>query len=278
MTFDATAPAAADAPATERGAACGFGYFWTTVEVAIVRQHYPVGGCNACQPLLPNRKRSAIHAKAQQMGLKAPAGLTKGKRFARLHRTSDALDAQIRAVYAEQTQRGAVKAWAERNGLPAWWVQKRATVLGVARSSRTRVDCWTRPELDLLEEFAACDLRVIAKKLRDAGFSRTPVAIGVQLKRRKLDRHDPDVWTAPDLAGLLGVNPATVADWITRRGLKAEKHARGQFGVWVLNRRQVKAWVAANPRYIDLRKVDQVWFMDLAFGAAANAAATRSAA
>lgn len=269
MTFDGSTQLAQETTEPEARALCGRGYYWTTVEHALLREHYPKAGARALAGLLPHRTLSSIHAQAQKLGLRAPPGLSKGLRFPRTHRASPHLDADIRALYATMTHRGAVKSFSEAKGLPAWWVQKRASILGLTRSVRSRIDGWTAKELSLLEDYAACDLPLIAKKLRDAGFTRTPTAIAIQLKRRGMDRTDPDTWTAPDLAGLLGVNAATVADWIERRGLKAEKKPWGHTGRWVIKRRALKAWLAENPRFIDLRKVDQPWFMDLAFGSAA---------
>lgn len=240
-------------------------YFWTTTEVAALTEAYPSGGFAAAQAALPKRARTAIYGKARQLGLKAPqVPPTTGKRFARKYPQCDRIDAAIRHAYATATKRGAYSELAEHVGRPKWWVHKRAAQLGIARNGDTRVDLWTHDELQILETCASCDVTTIARKLRAAGYSRTPTAIGVKLKRLKLDRTDPDTWTAPDLASLLGVNAATVADWIARRGLPAVKQGR-HMGVWLLKRRDVRRWIAANPRWIDLRRVDQPWFMGLVF-------------
>jgi ribosomal protein L37E len=244
------------------------GYFWATTELATLRAVYPVGGVAAAMAALPHRKRSAIYGKARQLGVNAPRQLvgTAGKRFAKKYPTTDQIDQAIRDGYATATKRGDYTAIAVRCGRPAWWVQKRAAVLGVTRTNRTRLDAWKAAEIEILEEWAHCDAKVIRQKLARAEFDRTLTAICIQIKRRKLDRTDPDKWTAPDLAGLLGVNPATIADWINRRGLAATKRTHGPHGVWVLHRRDVRAWIRANPRFVDLRRVDQPWFMDLVFG------------
>ena len=269
MTFDGTSHAPQGA---ESGTSAALppppapGYFWTNPELATLRAVYPLGGSKAAIAALPNRKRSAILAKAAQLGVRAPKGSTTGLRFASKYPLDERIDQAIRDGYAAAKKRGDYKGIAARVNRPDWWVSKRAAALGVTKTPRTRLDGWTKPELEMLEILASQDLLVIAKKFRAAGFSRTPTAIGLQLKRRKIDRTDPDRWTAPDLAGLLGVNAATIADWIGRRGLKAIKKANGPNGVWLLRRVDVKAWVAANPRFIDLRRVDQTWFMDLVFG------------
>jgi hypothetical protein len=249
----------------------GVSYFWTTTEVTALREAYPAGGLPAAQEALPKRKRHAIYGKAQQLGLRAPPVLspTAGKRFARKYPNSERIDDAIRHGYATATKRGDYGRIAVLVDRPKWWVHKRAAQLGLARNGDRRLDVWQREELAILEKYVACDIKVIGQKLRSAGFSRTPTAIGVKLKRLQLDRTDPNAWTATDLGGLLGVNRATVADWIERRGLKAKKKPRGESFMWVVQRKDLRAWIASNPRWIDLRRVDQPWFMDLVFGAAA---------
>lgn len=242
--------------------------FWTTAELSTLRAIYPVGGSFAAHAALPNRTRAAIMAKAQQLDLRAPRQHlgTAGKKLTRRWEATEQIDQAIRDGYATARKRGDYKAIAERVNRPQWWVQKRAARLGVTRTNRSRLDAWRGPELEMLEDWAHCDPSVIRRKLAKAGFQRTVTAISIQLKRRKFDRTDPDRWAAPELAELLGVNAATVADWIERRGLKAVRKAYGPHGRFMLHRRDVRAWIKLNPRYVDLRRVDQPWFMDLVFG------------
>jgi hypothetical protein len=37
---------------------------WTAEELAVIREHYPKGGADACRPHLPNRSREAIKCRA----------------------------------------------------------------------------------------------------------------------------------------------------------------------------------------------------------------------
>ncbi len=245
------------------------GYFWTTTEEAVLRDLYPAKGSAAVAAALPHRSLASIHAKAQQLSLRAPqVGCTAGLRFSKKYPQSDHIDTMIREGYAAAKRKGDIKALALRIGRPAWWVQKRATSLGLTRTVRTRLDRWTPPELAIVEEYASCEPRAIARKLRAAGFERTPTAVALILKRRKIDTSDPDAWTAGDLAQLLGVTSTAVRDWIERRGLIAKRRGTGPTSAFVIRRETFRRWVATHQRFIDLRKVDQVWFMELAFGAA----------
>lgn len=238
---------------------------WLTTEERIVRDHYPVEGVEKCVELLRDRSPSAIYAKARQLGVKAPPsiGRTAGKRFVRKWESTPQIDQMIRDAYAMSGKScGFIRDLATRVGRPKWWVTKRAVAIGCTKE-RIKPLPWSREELALLEKYSKCVLPVIARKLRQAGFRRTETAIAVQLKRQRIDRHDPDVWCAGDLGPLLGVDPKTVCDWIERRGLPAKKAENGHMGVWRITRQGLRKWIKENHGFVDLRRVDQPWFWDL---------------
>lgn len=238
---------------------------WLTTDVALLREHYPTKGAPRTQAEhLPHRTLAAIRAKAAEQKVRTRHGSTTGKRFPRVHPPRDDIDMQIREAYIHATERGFLHRLALRLGKPDWWVQKRAALLGVTRPMR--VDVWTLRELDILEQWAHAGLVVIRQNLRAAGFTRTEGAIGIQLKRRKIDRTDPDTWTATSVAPMLGVNPATVADWCERRGLKAKRVTWGPNGKLIITRADLKRWVNTHRAHVDLRRVDQHWFMELMLG------------
>lgn len=267
MTFDSISPSTLeDGSSAPLSAMPGQPRDWRTTEIAVLRARYPTGGAKAVHADLPHRTLAAIRGKAATLRLRCQLHGTTGKRFARRYPQRDDIDMQIREGYIAATRKGDIMALAARIGRPAWWVQKRAATLGCTRTNRTRVDVWRREELDVLETWSTCTIKVIRDKLRAAGFQRTETAIGVKLKRLKIDRHDPDAWPAPELASMLGVNPATVADWIARRGLPATRETWGPNGRFIVRRKQFRAWLTSHSRYVDLRRVDQTWFMDLAFG------------
>ena len=242
---------------------------WTTREVAIIREHYPSGGVDACAPLMTHpRTRSAIHAKARALGVKCSRPPTKGLRLPRLYVATPEVDQAIREAYCSARRKGDVKARTEHLGLPLWWVHKRAVELGASRNILARIDRWTEREMDMLRLYAPCGLKIIAREVSRVGQGRTPTACAVMLKRLHVDRADPDAWSGDSLAKLLGVAGKTVHDWIERRGLPAAKVAEslGERYRYSIRRRPLRDWIAKHPLLIDLRKVDQEWFMALAFG------------
>lgn len=243
------------------------GYHWTTVEVAVLREHYASpNGPARCAELLPHRGLYAVYMKARLLGLRAPPGGTAGKRFARKYPASAEVDNAIREGYMHMVGRGAVARLALAVGRPKWWVTRRAEELGLARM-RVQARPWTREEVALLDAWASCTTHTIRAKLAAAGFARTQTAIAVKLKRLGMDRTDPDTWSARELGTLLGVDGATVADWVARRGLKAERDPHGPHGIFRITRRALRAWMKATQcQLVDLRRVDQTWFKELSWG------------
>lgn len=45
--------------------------YWTTSELSVLREHYPNGGCEACQERLPHRSRTSIYQQAANLGIKS---------------------------------------------------------------------------------------------------------------------------------------------------------------------------------------------------------------
>lgn len=268
MLLDASATQdAGHLPATAARSRAPAGAEWRTTEVAALQRLYPTHGAAGVQAELPHRTLTAIRAKASQLKLRCKRANTAGLRFERVWPQSDAVDQAIREGYIHAKAKGDIKALAERVGRPYWWVQKRGQTLGVSRSNTTRLDAWARAEDEIVEQWAMCHAKVIAGKLKAAGFSRTETAVVIRLKRQGFDRTNPDRWSATQVAPMLGVGPKTVADWMERRGLPAVREGGGK-GVLMIERKKLRKWIAANPRFIDLRRVDQPWFMDLILGAA----------
>lgn len=242
---------------------------WTTREEAIVREHYPAGGAESCIRLM-TRKRSpgSIHAKAQALGVRCTRPPTHGKRMPRLYVPTPEIDDAIRTAYSDARRKGDIKSGTAHLGLPLWWIHGRAIEIGASRNIRARIDRWTEREIDALRLYAPCAIKVVAREVSRVGQGRTPTACAVMLKRLSIDRSDPDAWSGDGLAKLLGVCGNTVHDWIERRGLPATKVpvSTGARFRYSIRRRPLREWIERNRSLIDLRRVDQDWFMDLAFG------------
>lgn len=241
-------------------------YFWTTVEIDTLKRNYSTSGPAACHALLPDRTLSALQAKASELGLKAPPNTNAGKRFVRLYSSDERIDQQIRDGYSNARKRGDIKALCERLDRPAWWVQKRAVELGLTLGSSKPLP-WSADELAILERNAMCTIQTIRKKLKASGHARSATAIAVQLKRRRIDRSEPGVINATELAHIVGVGRETVAAWCTLRGLKSHRNGDGDRAGHRIKLRDFRSWATkTRERYIDLRRVDQVEFWNIMFG------------
>jgi hypothetical protein len=238
-------------------------YYWTMAEIKIVREHYPIGGVNACRAHLPDRTEGAIHQQARGLGLWAP----KGKKPAQPYATSPEIDRAIIECYQTRTERGAIKALAAKLLRPFWWVKKRAIALGIAQPA-TREPDWSAAEIELLRAHAHKNEHVIRRLFARHGFKRTATAIVVKRKRLQCDSTDPDHYTARQLSLEFGVDSSTITKWIERGLLKAKRRGTERTAVqggdmWWIKRRDVRDFVADNAGAVDLRKVNKVWFIDL---------------
>lgn len=111
-----------------------------------------------------------------------------------------------------------------------------------------------------------CDKR-IALKLRQAGFRRSATAVHLKLKRTKLRQNTP-YYSATGLAGLFGCDAHLVMRWIKSGYLKSKpkgtKRTDAQGGdIHLIHHRDVRRFVVEHPLEFDIRKVDQLWFVDL---------------
>jgi hypothetical protein len=155
--------------------------FWTTAEIAIVREHYPHGGIDACVPLLSKRSRSSIYQRAGKLKLRAP-----GQPALRQSWKPDAdIDARIVWLHQRPMGRGAILEFAARISRPQWWVSKRARELGL-KTPRFKESPWSEAELALLHETSHLSAKQARIRFVKAGFTRSETAIHVM---RTLDPH-----------------------------------------------------------------------------------------
>jgi hypothetical protein len=242
-------------------------YFWTTREVEIVGQRYPIGGVDACLADLPNRTRSGVFQQAAKMGLRAP-GVSEVPR--KVWSTSEQIDAEIRRVYTSTPKNKDVANLAAAMGRPRWWVSKRALTLGLT-SPRFKAPEWTAEELEIVEDNASKHLTTIRKILKKSGYTRTEAAIKLQIKRKHIEHTDTDHLTARGLAAIMGIDAKTITRWIEREGLPAKRRGTARVEVqggdmWHIHRRTFRLWLKDHAQCVDLRKVDKYAFFDLIFG------------
>lgn len=241
--------------------------FWTTRELAVIKEVWPLG-IRAVLEALPGRTASACYAVASRLGYVSATTARTGI-VRRAHRFSASADEVIRRRYPEAVTRRGVVDLARELHVSENALKLRALRLGLARLT-FKEPPWSDVETEILRRNARYTAHVIVRKLAAAGFHRTATAVAVRAKRLHLDRSDPDRMSLRGCAALLGVECHAVARMI-RQGLPA--HRRGTDRVpsqggdeWVIRRADLRRFIADNPTAIDLRKVDSVWFIELLSG------------
>lgn len=236
------------------------GRFWTTTELAAVREHYPRGGVEACLPHV-QRNRQSIYQRAAAMGLHAP-----GYSGARERWPNDPeLDERIRRLHEHPLQRGAIRDFAECVGRPCWYVSRRARELGL-KTPRFREPPWTPSEVQLLHDTAHLLPSGARLTFKRSGYTRSDTAIVVKRKRQGIlltqARNDEGLFNANQLSELLGVDRKTVARWITLSELPGKK--RGD--LWFIKDRDLREFIITHPFRVELRKIpdsSRAWFIEL---------------
>lgn len=255
--------------------------YWTTTEIRALREAYPRGGMEAAQAAVPDRTMQAIYCKARELELQAPPqpnGHRGGKK--QKYVATPEIDEQIRAVYQDITgngtgKAGAVNDLARRLRLPRWWVCKRARNLGLT-VPRFKEPNWTDAEDEILGATMHLKPTAVRSRLAKAGFRRSKTAISVRRKRVGLKAADAEFcgggfYNANRLAGLLGVDAKTVGGWIRKGWLRAKRRGTERTAAqggdqWWIKRSDLRAFIRDNAARIDLKKVDQIWFIDFVFG------------
>src|SRR5664279_1893289 len=180
---------------------------------------------------------------------------------------TDQIDQLIREIYLNHRDaktRPGIRLLAKKIGMPHWALKKRARELGLARTKELP---WSEAELGILARYAWMSDERIRLKLTAAGYSRTVTGIHLKLKRMRF-KHDGSFYSAYSLAQALGIDPHAVTRWIKSGHLKAKFRgtARGpqQNGdSYMIQEKDVRRFILEHPTDIDLRKVDQLWFLDL---------------
>ena len=180
---------------------------------------------------------------------------------------TDQIDQLIRETYLNHRDakaRPGIQLLAKKVGIPHWALKKRARELGLARTKEVP---WSEPELETLARYAWMSDERIRLKLKAAGYSRTVTGIHLKLKRMRF-KHDGSFYSAYSLAQALGIDSHAVTRWIKSGHLKAELRGTARTeqqngDIYLIHEKDVRRFILEHPTDIDLRKVDQLWFLDL---------------
>ena len=180
---------------------------------------------------------------------------------------TDQIDRLIRESYhnrRDKKTRLNIRPLAKKVGKPDWALKKRARELGLARTKELP---WSERELEILARYAWMSDERIRLKLKAAGYARTVTGIHLKLKRMRF-KHDGSFYSASGLAQALGIDSHTVTRWIK------SGHLRGKFrgtarteqqngDIYLIHEKDVRRFILEHSTDIDLRRVDQLWFLDV---------------
>ncbi|MFV0623773.1 hypothetical protein ACBY01_07160 [Sphingomonas sp. ac-8] len=234
--------------------------FWTTREIALVREHYPVGGVQACLPLIHGRSASSIYQRAGILGLHAPGGTPFEQREHLA--SSPAIDEAIRRWHAAGARRDGLVELVRATMRPRRWVTNRAKRLGLT-PPRFRSPAWTTAEDDILRSFAGKMPSTAVAALKRAGYRRTETAVVVRSKRLHISRVPEDSFSATELAQLFGVDGKAVTSWIEKGWLKATRASDAAGSPYRIKPAAIRTFIMDNVSLLKLGRVDPHWFVDL---------------
>ena len=180
---------------------------------------------------------------------------------------TDQIDQLIREIYltaCTAKTRSGIRLLAKKVDIPHWALKERARELGLARTKELR---WTKAELAILFRYAWMSDERIRLKLKAARYARTVTGIDLKLKRMRF-KHARSLYSAYSLAQALGIDPHVVTRWIKSGHLKAKlrgtaRTPRQNGDSYLIQEKDVRRFIVEHPTNIDLRKVDQIWFLDV---------------
>lgn len=151
-------------------------------------------------------------------------------------------------------------------GWPAWVVKKRAQFLGLSQptwSGERR--SWTEDEERfLLNHAGSRHVNWLAKKL-----NRSLTSVVLKLKRMKISRRWREGYTLRELTLCFGTDHHVIERWVREGKLQVRKRGtERERDAWLVTDADILRFVLEHPLGFELRKVDQLWFMDLITGGA----------
>lgn len=174
-------------------------------------------------------------------------------------------DAYMRAHYhGGLHQRGRViKELVRQTGFPRWYIKRQAQRLGLTMHPDRR--SWTLDEMETLDKLLGkVSAATIAKRLE-----RTETSVVMKIKALGHSRRQTEGYTIRDLELCLGEDHHKIEKWIANNWLRdgfqgTRRHNGNGHDNHRFSEKEILNFIKARPLEINLGKVDQVWFLDLA--------------
>lgn len=244
---------------------------WSDEDKALLREHYPETGTSTLRRLMPDRTIRQIRAMARWLGL----SISPNKRNTSAKAPwTEKDDLYLRKNYwrvRKKTDPTTKLSIGRALGRTDWEITRRAAALGLVRQSKKQPD-WTDEEIEYLAEHAGRSTEWLRLAMRRRGWPlRTVTAI---ITRRKMIgarvAGNGSVYSAGELARLMGTSSREVCSWIKRQMIDAKPRTAsvdpnhgGVGDRWEIKPEAVKRFIFKHPAYIDLGAVDKDWFLSV---------------
>jgi predicted DNA-binding transcriptional regulator AlpA len=187
---------------------------------------------------------------------------------------NERIDDEIRRIYSNGSRGGGretLAAFAKRIGYPYCTVQQRAGYLGLSKPYDARHP-WSQREEEILRRNAHHSYKEIHRRLKAAGFDRSVIAV----QRKTTNAHSKlyvELMSGEQVAQCFGVSSTTVYRWIKNGFLKAQVKDNHEHSHrlpspqrhYLIHDNSIRDFVRRHPMEFDLRRVDQLWFLNLVF-------------
>lgn len=180
-------------------------------------------------------------------------------------------DAIIRIIYSTTSfaqRRKAVKAHLSRLApRTKAQVYLRAIALGILKPLK-KTPPWIEAEIEILEKWGHCCDATIQKKLKAAGYARTKNAVHIFRLRHvvgyRQGKIDAGIYTACQVAEIVGAASKTVTHWIDKGWLKAKRGAQhGPHVTYEVRAADLRTFIIHHIAYCDLSRCDKFTLIDI---------------
>ncbi|MEK6323594.1 MAG: helix-turn-helix domain-containing protein [Acidobacteriota bacterium] len=183
---------------------------------------------------------------------------------------NERIDDEIRRIYLNGSRgrgRETLAGYAKRIQYPYSIVQLRAGKLEISSPYSAR-PVWSMKEDEILRRGAQHSYQTIWRRLRAAGFNRSLIAVRRKVTNAGSKQHS-DMMSGSETAQCFGVSDATVYRWIKKGLLKARLKDNAAIPSpqchFLVHDNAIRDFVQRHPMEFDLRRVDQLWFLNLIF-------------
>jgi hypothetical protein len=180
---------------------------------------------------------------------------------------TDGIDEELKKIYARGDKKRSLERLSSQSGIPVTSLKQEAARLGLVLPYKQRP--WVDPEENgIVARNIHHTVQYIWERLRRQGYNRSITSVRRHVDHLKL-KASPDLMTTFQVADYMGVADKTVRTWIKRGLLRAQVKDNlkepDTSHPYLIRPKWIRDFIQENPLQFDIRKVDQLWFLDIVF-------------